>query len=317
VDYVLSAIPSAYRCNQFEDHVVALDGVAIVVNSYRSCATTLLKEDLLRIWQGGYPSPLDFSRIPNPVQQYRWKDIFPGCLGQPFEDELIIPVAPVVGSGNRTTLATLLGVSHFGPNNGWPAEEATITHIGVPRLSSAMTMLIDIRSNPNHIGYVPLGYMSGVRALALDCSSFGARLGCEEGSSSLPTKENIQNGNYPLGRNLHLLAFPQTLNPRQVIQDYLGWISGPMGQAIVENVGYMPNFPASEIPPNWDINADHIVDGFDVGIIGGYWNHGGPLDLQDPVYPIVRGWTRADISFDGKVDALDISNLSAYWNRTW
>jgi hypothetical protein len=92
---------------------------------------------------------------------------------------------------------------------------------------------------------------------------------------------------------------------------------GPRGQAIVNNIGYVTNLPANELPPNWDINADHIADINDVILLGSYWRQSGPMDLQDALYPFVRGWTRADINFDGTVNVLDISEFSSYWNHSW
>ncbi|MGD8506254.1 MAG: NosD domain-containing protein [Candidatus Bathyarchaeota archaeon] len=66
--------------------------------------------------------------------------------------------------------------------------------------------------------------------------------------------------------------------------------------------------PKSPMPG--DVNADGIVDIFDIGYISAHWHPGPPTGpLGYDVY--------ADVNHDGAVDIFDIGITSAHWGQSW
>ncbi|WP_409276028.1 PstS family phosphate ABC transporter substrate-binding protein [Neobacillus sp. SCS-31] len=53
-----------------------------------------------------------------------------------------------------------------------------------------------------------------------------------------PTPETIQTGSYPYVVNLYAITLKD--NPKKTINPFLGWMQGPQGQNLVEEVGYIP-----------------------------------------------------------------------------
>jgi phosphate transport system substrate-binding protein len=88
----------------------------------------------------------------------------------------------------------------------------------------------EIRQNPNAIGYDGLGYVTSdqkVIAVAPD----------EGQPFVLPTVETVKDGSYPIARDLYIYTVGE---PQGAIRDYLEWIWGPAGQAIVQELGFVP-----------------------------------------------------------------------------
>ena len=57
-----------------------------------------------------------------------------------------------------------------------------------------------------------------------------------------PTEENVRDGSYPISRYLYLYTAEP---PRCAIQDFLAWVVGEAGQAVVRRNGYVALRPAS------------------------------------------------------------------------
>jgi phosphate transport system substrate-binding protein len=53
----------------------------------------------------------------------------------------------------------------------------------------------------------------------------------------LPSAKNAKNGTYPIARDLYMYSAGQ---PSGAIKDYLEWIRGPQGQAVVVELGFVP-----------------------------------------------------------------------------
>ena len=88
----------------------------------------------------------------------------------------------------------------------------------------------EIRQNPNAIGYDGLGYVTHDQKVV----AVAAQAGIEYVS---PTTETARDGSYPIARLLYIYTAGQ---PQGAIQDYLAWIMGPEGQAIVQELGFVP-----------------------------------------------------------------------------
>jgi phosphate transport system substrate-binding protein len=59
----------------------------------------------------------------------------------------------------------------------------------------------------------------------------------DDSTSVAPNAANVINGTYPIARPL-LISTPQV--PTGAVKDYLDWILGKTGQAILEEMGYVP-----------------------------------------------------------------------------
>lgn len=97
-------------------------------------------------------------------------------------------------------------------------------------MPSSVGITSELRRNPNAIGYDGLGYITEeekVIALAQD----------ENSPYILPTVETGSNGSYPLARYLFMYTAGE---PEGAIADYIHWIRGPDGQAIVGKLGFVP-----------------------------------------------------------------------------
>jgi len=88
----------------------------------------------------------------------------------------------------------------------------------------------EVRQNPNAIGYDGLGYVTEGQKTV--------RIAARPGAPYVaPTIETVVNGSYPIARPLYMITRGQ---PTGVIAEYLQWIRGPEGQAIVRELGFVP-----------------------------------------------------------------------------
>lgn len=88
----------------------------------------------------------------------------------------------------------------------------------------------EIRQNPNAIGYDGLGYVTSDQKTLCIIE--------EPGDPCVPpTAETVQDGTYAIARPLFIYT---TGEPTGVIREYLDWILGPEGQALVRELGFVP-----------------------------------------------------------------------------
>ncbi|KXK57454.1 MAG: phosphate ABC transporter substrate-binding protein [Chlorobi bacterium OLB7] len=95
-------------------------------------------------------------------------------------------------------------------------------------LSGTAAVVNAVSKDPNGIGYGGAAFSKGIREISIAGT---------DGTPVAPTKENVYSGTYPLARSLYIYLRQQ---PTGQIKQYLDWILGPEGQAIVTNVGYYP-----------------------------------------------------------------------------
>jgi phosphate transport system substrate-binding protein len=106
------------------------------------------------------------------------------------------------------------------------------------RLFSTDTLLMpssegisnEIRQNPNAIGYDGLGYVTPDQKTLCVVDEPGD-------PCVLPSVETVQNGTYPIARPLFMYTAGE---PTGAIREYLDWILGPEGQALVKELGFVP-----------------------------------------------------------------------------
>jgi phosphate transport system substrate-binding protein len=97
-------------------------------------------------------------------------------------------------------------------------------------MPSSEGISVEVRQNPNAIGYDGLGYVTTdqkVIAVAVDTA----------GPYVLPAVETVNSGTYPVARDLYMYTVGE---PQGAIADYLNWILSPEGQAVVGRLGFVP-----------------------------------------------------------------------------
>lgn len=88
----------------------------------------------------------------------------------------------------------------------------------------------EVRQNPNAIGYDGLGYVTPDQKVLAVAREPGAPY-------VRPTVETVVDGSYPIARPLYMITRGQATG---AIAEYLQWIKGPEGQAIVRELGFVP-----------------------------------------------------------------------------
>lgn len=97
-------------------------------------------------------------------------------------------------------------------------------------LPSSEGITAEIRYNRNAIGYDGLGYVTDEVKVVLVSESTA-------GPFVLPSAESVTNNRYPIARDLYIYTAGE---PTGAILDYLHWILGPEGQALVSQLGFVP-----------------------------------------------------------------------------
>lgn len=97
-------------------------------------------------------------------------------------------------------------------------------------MPSSVGITSELGRNVNAIGYDGLGYVTEhEKVLAIATAEGEVYI--------LPTVETASNGSYPLSRDLYMYTAGE---PTGEIADYLAWLTGPEGQEIVRQLGFVP-----------------------------------------------------------------------------
>lgn len=97
-------------------------------------------------------------------------------------------------------------------------------------MPSTQAIVDEVKQNPQGIGYVGLGYVTGdLKALKIKKDSTSTAV--------TPTVASVQDGSYPVARPLYMYT---KQGASQTVQDYLTWITGPDGQKVVEELEFVP-----------------------------------------------------------------------------
>jgi phosphate transport system substrate-binding protein len=183
------------------EHTVAVDALAIIVNK-RNPVSQLTIDQLADIFTG---------RITN------WRDVG-------GEDAQIVLVSRESNSG--THVYFLEEVIRQGD-----AESKDVFAPQTLLMPSSVGITSEVQRNPHAIGYDGLGYVDTetekLIAVAQDANA----------PYILPSVATGADGTYPISRALFMYT---TGSPNPNIDEYLAWIRGPEGQAIVADLGFVP-----------------------------------------------------------------------------
>jgi phosphate transport system substrate-binding protein len=110
------------------------------------------------------------------------------------------------------------------------SEDKTLFSTDTLLLPSSEGITAEVRDNPNAIGYDGLGYVTpDVKVVAVRSAS--------EADYVLPSADTVNNGSYPIARDLYMYTDGQ---PAGVVKEYLDWIISPEAQQIVSDLGFVP-----------------------------------------------------------------------------
>ena len=172
--------------------------------------------------------------INNPVDQLtiqQVSDIYSGKITNWItvggEDRPIVRLSRETNSG--THVYFLENVLRLGEK-----ENKTFFSPETLLLPSSEGITVEIRQNPNAIGYDGLGYVTDdVKVIAIGGTD-------NENDFILPSPETVNSGQYPIARDLYMYTAGE---PSGSIAIYLEWILGSEAQEIVAELGFVPITP--------------------------------------------------------------------------
>ena len=102
--------------------------------------------------------------------------------------------------------------------------------LGSIDLSGSSDVVSMVGKTASAIGYSGMGYATDdVKMLNIKTT--------DDGEAVAPTADNVINGTYPIARPLLIYTAGE---PNETLKNYLAWILGENGQAIVSEMGYVP-----------------------------------------------------------------------------
>ena len=183
-----------------EEFIVALDGIAIVVNP-KNPVKDLTIDQLRDIFMG---------TIKN------WKEVG-------GENKKIVILSREVNSGTHVFFKE--HVLRKGNSKG--TEEFSPEALLMP---SSQAIADEITQNPNAIGYYGMGYISSQQKLIAVAKD-------EKSSYVQPTIATVKNNSYPISRPLYMYA---NNKPQGIIKEFIDYAYSPEGQKIVKDIDFVP-----------------------------------------------------------------------------
>lgn len=166
----------------------------------------------------------------NPVNQLTLKqvsDIYSGKIVNWSEvggdDRPIVRLSRETNSGTHVYfLETVLRLGN--------SEDETLFSMDTLLLPSSEGIIVEVRQNPNAIGYDGLGYVpDDLKVIAIAEEEGGAYV--------LPSIPTVNDKTYPIARDLYMYTDGE---PTGVIKEYLEWILSEEAQEIVAELGFVP-----------------------------------------------------------------------------
>jgi len=200
----------AARANGFEpvEHIIARDAIAVIVH-LDNPVDELTLQQVSDIYSG---------KITN------WQEVG-------GEDRPIVLLSRETNSG--THVYFLEEVIRLGEK-----DNKTLFSQDTLLLPSSEGIGVEVRQNPNAIGYDGLGYVTpDMKTVAISR---------ESGQPYYPpTAETVNTGQYPIARDLYIYTAGE---PQGQVKAYLEWILSPAAQQIVLELGFVPVKTEGETP---------------------------------------------------------------------
>ena len=193
---------TAVTMEDLVDHVIAYDGIAVVVspNVYTNNVTELTMGEIYQIFTGDITN---------------WNE-----LGGPDLEIFVNDRAST--SGTRATFVELIENS-----TGHALEdfEEDGNNLAVDKVNQENSNVVDAVSGSNQaIGYVGLGYIDEETCPAVMIDGV------------FPSVDTLKDGTYPISRSLHMYTLGEATG---VVLNFIEYVKGEEGQAIVEEEGFI------------------------------------------------------------------------------
>ena len=188
--------------NGFEpiEFIVADDAIAVIVNP-ENPVNNLSLEQVSKIYKG---------------EVTNWSEVG-------GEDRPIVKLSRETNSG--THVYFLETVIRLGDK-----EDSSIFSADTLLLPSSEGIIVEVRDNPNAIGYDGLGYVTeDVKMVALSQGVYDEYI--------LPSAATVISGDYPISRHLFMYTHGE---PKGADLAYLEWILSSDAQEIITELGFVP-----------------------------------------------------------------------------
>ncbi len=180
--------------------IIARDAIAVIVNPENPVSELTLQQ-VADIYSG---------KIVN------WKEVG-------GEDRPIVRLSRETNSGTHVYfLETVLRLGE--------KENKTLFSTDTLLLPSSEGIIIEVRQNPNAIGYDGLGYVPDDLKMIAIAKEDG-------GTYVLPSIPTVNDKSYPIARDLYMYTNGE---PTGIVKAYLDWILGTEAQEIVAELGFVP-----------------------------------------------------------------------------
>ena len=184
-----------------KEFVVAWDGISVIINS-NNPVTELSIEQISKIFTGEIANWNEVGGKDGEVLVIS-RDSSSGTFG--YFEKRVVRLNGTVKENNYTQKALYL--------------------------ASNVSIREEVSINENAIGYIGLGYLNeSVKALDI--------IGEDTTESVRPSIENIQNGSYPISRQLFIYVSGSDLT--DLGETFLEYVMGEEGQAIAREIGFVP-----------------------------------------------------------------------------
>lgn len=182
------------------EHIIARDAIAVIVHPQNPVNELTLKQ-ISDIYSG---------KIDN------WSEVG-------GEDRPIVRLSRETNSGTHVYfLETVLRLGN--------TEDKTLFSTDTLLLPSSEGIIVEVRQNPNAIGYDGLGYVPhDLKMIAIAEKEGGAYV--------LPSIPTVNDKTYPIARDLYMYTDGE---PTGIIKEYLDWILDEQAQEIVAELGFVP-----------------------------------------------------------------------------
>lgn len=190
------------------EHIIARDAIAVIVNPHNPVRELTLQQ-IADIYSG---------KINN------WSEVG-------GEDRPIVRLSRETNSGTHVYfLETVLRLGN--------SDDKTLFSTDTLLLPSSEGIIVEVRQNPNAIGYDGLGYVPhDLQTIAIAEEAGGAYV--------LPSIPTVNDKTYPIARDLYMYTNGE---PTGVVKEYLDWIFSAEAQAIVAELGFVPALTTSPSP---------------------------------------------------------------------
>lgn len=182
------------------EHIIARDAIAVIVNPENPVSRLTLRQ-IADIYSG---------KINN------WQEVG-------GEDRPIVRLSRETNSGTHVYfLETVLRLGN--------SADKTLFSMDTLLLPSSEGIIVEVRQNPNAIGYDGLGYVpDDLKMIAIAEEAGGAYV--------LPSIPTVNDQSYPIARDLYMYTDGE---PAGTVKEYLDWIFSTEAQEIVAELGFVP-----------------------------------------------------------------------------